>query len=200
MLQRIDMTVKDIYKKIKSVTIQELNELDMTSEREITSKMTTFALYYEYPAGKEHYRLLKYISRLFTNENLFDIGTDNGMSALALSSETSNTIYSYDIVFREEVQYVTRPNIIFNIQNILESPELLSDTKFIMLDTYHDGIFENIFYDYLVMSKFNGILLCDDIHLNDEMKMFWNRITQEKFDITLIGHNTGTGLVLFAKE
>ena len=66
-----------------------------------------------------------------------------------------------------------------------------------MLDTDHDGKFENIFYDHLISSGYKGILFCDDIHLNPHMESFWNRITHEKVDMTSIGHNTGSGLVIF---
>jgi hypothetical protein len=39
--------------------------------------------------------------------------------------------------------------------------------------------------------------MLDDIHLNDDMKLFWNNITEEKYDLTSIGHWSGTGLVVF---
>ncbi len=79
----------------------------------------------------------------------------------------------------------------------MDTPEVLNETRFIMLDTDHDGKFENIFYDHLISSGFKGILFCDDIHLNPHMESFWNRITHEKVDLTSIGHNTGSGLVIF---
>ena len=56
------MTTREIYEKIKSVSNDELDALNMSTERDTTNKMTVFALYYEYPSGREHYRLLKYIS------------------------------------------------------------------------------------------------------------------------------------------
>ncbi len=93
------MTTREIYEKIKSVSQEDLNSLDMSTERDTTTKMTVFALYYEYPAGREHYRLLKYISKLFQGEKLFDIGTNNGVSAIALSNEKTNHIHSYDVVY-----------------------------------------------------------------------------------------------------
>jgi hypothetical protein len=66
-----------------------------------------------------------------------------------------------------------------------------------MLDTYNDGTFETEFYNYLVSIGYTGYLLLDDIHLNFEMERFWGSITKEKYDITNIGHVTGTGVVYF---
>ena len=48
--------------------------------------------------GKEHYKLLSYFSTLFNNSNILDIGTHTGCSALALSYNSTNTIYSFDIM------------------------------------------------------------------------------------------------------
>ncbi len=197
MLQFYIMTTREIYEKIKFVSQDELNSLDMSTERDTTTKMTVFALYYEYPAGREHYRLLKYISKLFQGEKLFDIGTNNGVSAIALSNEKSNHIHSYDVVYFHETALINESNITFYVENVLDKPEVLNETRFIMLDTDHDGKFENIFYDHLISSGYKGILFCDDIHLNPQMESFWNRITHEKVDLTSIGHNTGSGLVIF---
>jgi predicted O-methyltransferase YrrM len=55
--------------------------------------------------GKEHYKLLSYFSTLFDNSNIIDIGSHLGHSALALSYNKNNTIYSFDIVDN------VRPNI-----------------------------------------------------------------------------------------
>jgi hypothetical protein len=45
--------------------------------------------------------------------------------------------------------------------------------------------------------KWNGLLLLDDINFNEPMNQFWNNISEEKYDITKIGHWSGTGLVNF---
>jgi hypothetical protein len=37
----------------------------------------------------------------------------------------------------------------------------------------------------------------DDIHLNNEMSYFWNALKNEKYDITEIGHHTGTGIAIY---
>ena len=42
--------------------------------------------------GKEHYKLLSYLSTLFNNSIIIDIGTHRGSSALALSYNSTNII------------------------------------------------------------------------------------------------------------
>ena len=86
--------------------------------------------------------------------------------------------------------------IIDDIMNKKYRPIIL-ESKIIVLDTYHTGTFEKTFYDYLKEINYKGILLLDDIKLNNEMVEFWNLITEEKDDITHIGHITGTGIVYF---
>jgi len=90
-------------------------------------------------------------------------------------------------------------NTEFIIDNVLNEKykDAILGSKYIMLDTYHDGTFETEFYNYLVSIGYTGYLLLDDIHLNFEMERFWGSITKEKYDITNIGHATGTGVVYF---
>ena len=59
----------------------------------------------------------------------------------------------------------------------------------------HTGTIERIFLDHIKAVGFKGILILDDIHLNNEMMSFWDDITDTKFNITSIGHCTGTGVV-----
>ena len=92
---------------------------------------------------------------------------------------------------------ITKINIEFNMKNVLDDANVLTSTRFIMLDTNHDGIFENQFYSKLKEINYKGILFLDDIHLNPMMKIFWDGITEEKYDLTSKGHNTGTGIVIF---
>ena len=67
----------------------------------------------------------------------------------------------------------------------------------ILLDTAHDGVFEQQLYGTLVAGQYDGLLLLDDIYLNPTMQGFWERIGLEKIDLTPLGHWSGTGLVRF---
>jgi hypothetical protein len=117
------------------------------------------------------------------------------MSALALSYNKSNKVKTYDII----KLLPENPNV-DNIEYILGDSTKDTDLKncpVIFLDVDHDGIYEDIFYDHLKSINWKGILILDDIHLNEPMIKFWNRIEEEKHDITNIGHWSGTGLVVF---
>jgi len=148
--------------------------------------------------GKEHYKLLAYISTKYENETLIDIGTHKGGSALALSFNKKNNIVSFNV--EDELQLSNKPkNINFIIDDILDIKykNLLLTSPFICLDTYHDGTFERLFHKYLQDIKWKGTLLLDDIFLNIQMKEYWAEIQEQKNDLTSIGHCTGTGCVFF---
>ena len=53
--------------------------------------------------------------------------------------------------------------------------------------------------------KYEGLLLLDDIHLNDEMKKWWSEVVHnadqwgyKAFDLSTVGHYSGTGLLDFS--
>lgn len=152
--------------------------------------------YFWLEPGTEHYKLLAYLSTCWHGATLIDLGTDKGCSALALSYNRSNRVISYDIEDRK-LAPISVPNIEFRVKNALEDREDLLRTPLIMLDTAHDGVFEQQVYDMLVTAGYEGLLLLDDIYLNAAMQDFWNRISRDKLDLTPIGHWSGTGLARF---
>lgn len=146
---------------------------------------------------KEHYQLLGYLSTCFEGATLFDIGTLKGYSALALSHNKTNRVISYDIADYKELEaQEALVSIEYRIGNALEAPELLI-SPLILLDTAHDGHFEMQVYRFLKNNNYKGLLVLDDIHLNEPMKRFWQSIDMPKEDITAIGHWSGTGIVDF---
>lgn len=188
---------EEILKHIINVSIEKLNSLDLSHHDFMLTKMSSFAQYYHYPAGSEHYRLLTYISKLYDGEVICDVGTCNGCSALALSENLNNTIKTFDIVDYKEHGVLVKDNIKFFLDDILKYDDVIKQTRFIVLDTNHDGIFEKKFYNKLKELNYKGLLLLDDIYLNDVMRSFWNSISEEKYDLSIKGHSTGTGIVLF---
>jgi len=161
--------------------------------------------YFDLPCGTEHYRLLAYMSlQLPKGQTILDVGTYLGMSAVALAYNRTCTVKSFDLVNHFGNQLVNpthRSNISFQQENILEKlPEYLINCSFILLDTNHDGEFEHTFFEALLKNNFQGVLILDDIHLNEAMKSFWNSISFKKIDITHIGHWSGTGAVIFNEK
>lgn len=173
-----------------------LDKMNMDSDKMINDD--GLKQYYSKKSGEEHYRLLSYISLKNDNIIILDVGTFLGCSALAFSVNKNNKIYTFDIKNNFNLKERQR-NVIYIIDDVTKSDykEVVSSSKIILLDTFHDGIFERKFVDYLEEIGWVGFLLLDDIHLNPQMKSFWDSIKQEKNDITRIGHVTGTGLVEF---
>jgi hypothetical protein len=154
--------------------------------------------YYEAAAAQEHYRLLTHLSNCINNEVLIDVGTLKGCSALALSANPTNHVYSFNIVNQLDLSEAPS-NVNFIVDNVISGSydKILLQSKVILLDTFHDGLFERKFYKHLKTLGYSGSLLLDDIYLNPAMKMFWDEISDPKEDLSHLGHITGTGIVYF---
>jgi methylase of polypeptide subunit release factors len=93
---------------------------NLTSIKDISILFNTDDHEFYGEPGKEHYRLLSYLASCFKNSDIFDIGTHRGASALALSYEPTNTVYSFDIENRKKI-YENKPhNVNFVISNLFE--------------------------------------------------------------------------------
>jgi hypothetical protein len=178
-----------IYENINSIDLTDLSKLIKNDEHRG---------YFLGNAGSEHYKLIAYFSSLFDNSNLIDIGTYKGNSSLAMTSNPSNKVHSFDLVDYKDLHGLPI-NVTYYIDDVLkdEYKDLISSSPFILLDTSHAGTFEKEFHNYLRETSYIGYLLLDDIKLNNEMKEYWNSIEEEKYDISDFGHWSGTGLVIF---
>ena len=145
-------------------------------------------------AGDEHYRLLAYISTLFKNKVLLDIGTYKGDSSTALTYNKSNKVISFDLVDELENK---NDDVEYRLGNIINYPEIIKSSSFILIDTYHNGDFEQEFINFINDINYKGLVMLDDIHLNQAMEKVWHSINKDKYDLTNIGHNTGTGLAIW---
>jgi len=173
-----------------------LNSLDLSAEKKACINIDQI----EWSAGKEHYRLLAYITEMFNNIKILDIGTRYGESAICLSRNKSNKIITYDI----SNQCVNMTPELFKINNIefrhkdFRDDSEVKDASIIFLDVDpHDGYKEKEMYEFIKANNFKGILIVDDIILNEGMKQFWASIEKRKEDITSLGHWSGTGVVYF---
>jgi predicted O-methyltransferase YrrM len=64
----------------------------------------------------------------------------------------------------------------------------------------HDGIQETKMIGKLIEKQYKGIVLLDDIRLNQDMYDMWTSIPlsdEQKIDMTSFGHYSGTGMLLF---
>lgn len=163
--------------------------------------------YFESPFG-EHYKLIQSLCKTLHLRNVVEVGTFTGMSALIwLLNEVSltsvdivpwrdfeNTVLNEDLIlttgFKQHIFDISEPNS-FN--------EMIPDftsSDLIFLDGPKDGIFEQKVVPQILnlMSGKGTWLLLDDIYLK-VMNPCWKAIRNEKYDLSLIGHSSGTGLV-----
>jgi predicted O-methyltransferase YrrM len=166
--------------------------------------------YFLLESGQEPYRLLHYMASLFNDCTIIDLGTSNGASALALSHNLTNQIYSFDIIDRCETSYLQNngfekmpslENCDFIVtQNFIKYLDTFLDSPFIYLDIAHDGVWEKILIDLLIKYNYKGLMILDDIHAFPEMKKIWDTIDIKKIDLTKYGHWSGTGALDFSGD
>ena len=156
--------------------------------------------------GKEHYRLLSYLSTLVNDSNIIDLSSHVGNAALALSYNKSNTIYSFDTVDKVRTNIKNIDNIqfviddLFNIENREKYKQLFLSSSFIFLDVEpHNGKMEYEFINYLQEISYTGFVVFDDIWYFKEMRdHFWYKINDKyRYDLTEFGHWSGTGVITF---
>ncbi len=156
-------------------------------------------------AGIEAYKFYAYISTLVNNCNILEVGTRFGRSALALAFNEKNNVLSFDIL-EQGASDIKRSNLKCVIGNFMDYGIDWNDIDIIMIDVDpHDGIKEREFMEYLKNQKWEGILILDDILPNwpviipgadpVAMNKWWNEITEEKYDVSDVGHFSGTGIV-----
>ena len=181
----------------------DLDHVDLSMQFPYTS-WHPFTQYYRLGMGKEHYRLLAFLSKQCDKDDLiYDIGTHVGYSALALAYNPDVRVVTYDLVNHIQTDKITAKdwkNITFKIADCTQKGEIeeFSKAAIVFLDVDdHDGIQEPEIFTAIQNAGFRGIMLVDDIHLNEGMKKFWDWIPLKKYDITSYGHFSGTGVVVF---
>ena len=165
--------------------------------------------------------------------HVVDIGTRYVASSLALGSTLNNPtkVWTFDLprsqerieayrgkngeVWLDECQKLGI-DITFHNLDLLRVPEAdfrrYMSTWLILLDTAHlpkTVPFEREFVQRLQAVGYRGLLLLDDIHLNDEMEEWWAELKEgaanakapySAYDVTSVGHSSGTGLIDFSNE
>jgi hypothetical protein len=181
-----------------NISIEDLQNISL-DELSISIPEIQFRNYFLGQPSNEHYTLLAYFSMMYDSCTILDIGTYKGCSSLALSYNSSNSIFSFDLNGASRNLSSYPENVTYVVDNVINGKydDLIKSSPFILLDTDHDGSFEHEFHSYLQKLKWTGLLMLDDIKLNNEMKSYWNSITEEKYDISDLGHWSGTGIVKF---
>jgi hypothetical protein len=153
---------------------------------------------WNFTPGKCEYSLYCYLSQQFNDTTILDIGTGGGGSAVAFSINENNKIISFDIQRRAD--FIEGRNIELRIGNFMEDKTInYENVSIIMIDVDpHDGLQEPPMFKFLEDNGWSGILLLDDIGPDwKEMNDMWNALPYEKYDVTDVGHWSGTGLINF---
>lgn len=172
----------------------------------------------------EHYRLLMREARRVPPETpIVDIGTHIGASALVLALARGGReagaaeVVTYDVTDHLRARRAGKQQpqqqqlcakdvppekgvLRFVIGDAVEDLETLVVERgalLIVLDTNHDGKFERRVYETLCALRYRGLLILDDIRLNENMRRFWRSIPHKRVDATAAGHWSGTGVVVF---
>lgn len=133
------------------------------------------------------------LSKQKDNQIIIDIGTYRGFSAFSLAANKTNVVHTFDIGDYREIELPE--NVTFCKKGGLEIPKaLIKKANIILLDVDpHDGIKEPVILKHIIDSGFKGMLILDDVYLNEEMKAFFESITHEKY--LTFWHHSGTGIV-----
>ena len=159
----------------------------------------------------EHYKLLAAIVFKLQPKLIVEIGTDTGMSSLAMKKylPAGGKLITFDIRPWKTVEEVALDDSDFVDGRLEQRLVDLSDpaqmaaqrdvieaADFFFIDAPKDNVFE-----YRLMERFEElnlnrrpILLFDDTKLNSMLR-FWHELRHPKLDITSFGHWSGTGLV-----
>eukprot|EP00798_Chlamydomonas_sp_ICE-L_P002264 gene2264-17192_t len=168
----------------------DLNAIDLSSVNSVCRWSSNFR-FFELSAGEEHYRLLAHVARSVRRPTIIDIGHFQGLSAAALSLATEKTVRSFDLIssLPSDPSVPTAihiPNVRLEIgpNYMRDLPDHLRTSDLVILDIDHLGKSERDIFKVLEEAKFDGLLIVDDIHLNEHMQRFWDDIKQTKYDIS----------------
>jgi predicted O-methyltransferase YrrM len=160
--------------------------------------------------GMNHYHLFANISKQINDKTIIDLGTYRGFSALAFSYNNSNKVSTFDL----EEDYAYRHHTLFQDQKIkgkenieyfyedIFREDMMDDIKEKILNSNiifmdagdHKGKNMELFLIKLLKeNNYQGLVIWDDIKLNDDMKFVWNTLKDEKIYTTDKGHWSGTG-------
>jgi predicted O-methyltransferase YrrM len=159
----------------------------------------------------EHYRLLGGLIKTLQPRLVIEIGTDCGLSALAMRKylPPGGRIVTFDLRPWRQVEETALRETDFSddaLEQRLEdladpavamrNRDLLEKADFFFVDGPKDNFFEQRFVDNLRAMKIAGrpLMMFDDTRLKSMLR-FWDQLPFPKLDLTSFGHWSGTGLV-----
>jgi hypothetical protein len=158
----------------------------------------------------EHYKLLAALVVELGAKNVIEIGTDAGLSALAMKKylPADGKITTFDLRPWNTIDYTVLTEADFadgrlaqehdNLQEpeaIARHRDLIESADFIFCDAPKDGVFEYALLGHLRKLAFKNrpIMLFDDTRLWSMLR-FWRILPYPKLDLTSFGGWEGTGI------
>jgi predicted O-methyltransferase YrrM len=158
----------------------------------------------------EHYRLLASIVKMLQPEQVVEVGTYTGLSALAILTtlRTHGRLITYDLIPWNQInESALRPSDFADdrleqrIGDLTDrvffdrNRDVLSAATLFFLDGPKDGRFEPDLTELLasLVRVQSALIVFDDIRIW-KMLSFWRGLELPKLDLTSFGHWLGTGL------
>lgn len=151
-----------------------------------------------------YHRFLFLLAKEFRGGEFVELGTREGIGAMALShGNPLGNIFTFDIQDLQH-QACKRENIFFYRQDSCQIPLAIpSKIDILFIDTEHDGNRPLIeFESWKHFIPVGGVIIFDDVELNDSMKDFWHNFNPsgyEKFDLPKM-HTSGFGILIKQSE
>jgi predicted O-methyltransferase YrrM len=158
----------------------------------------------------QHYRILAGLAEAWGAKRVVEIGTYQGMSALALlESQAIEQLVTYDLVAWDKLggTLLRRADFGDRLQQRLgdlsdpdafaAASDTLAHADMMFIDASKDGVFEPAFLTQLfeLEPAQPQLIVLDDIRVLTMVRV-WNDIALDKFDLTSFGHWSGTGIIV----
>ena len=168
---------------------------------------------FEEGPGGSPYHLYAFLSTLFDDSIILDVGSQYGNSALAFSYNESNHVISYEIDpwYSNETYHtktrrdIERDNITWRDIDFRDDEDIdYEKVKIILIDIDPHGHKiagkeeELRMIEHLLDKGWSGVLIFDDINKGCQMQDFWNELSipgWTKIDVSELGHSSGTGIL-----
>lgn len=184
-----------------------IDDIDLSHLAHFLQWNPTFQQYFVQETGKEPFKLLAFLSKAIGGVAI-DMGTLYGSSALALSYNEHTQVLTLDTRKqipdgqdgKDIITPLKRPNIRMLVASCQAVLPHAAKANLIVLDIDINLKTEILkIINQLLYYQFKGVLILDNINVNENMKEVWRSIPQtlKKIDVSSLGHHTGTGIIIY---
>jgi predicted O-methyltransferase YrrM len=158
----------------------------------------------------QHYRILPGLAEAWGAQQVVEVGTFGGTSALALlEARNVEHLVTYDLVDwrRVEGTWLAPDDFGERLEQRLvdlsdpsvfaAESDVLARADMVFVDASKDGVFEPTFLKQLFELKPVGtqLIVLDDIRVITMIRV-WREVSLDKLDLTSFGHWSGTGIIV----